>query len=315
MKLSDIIGHDQLKPKLMALVGLKGSYLFHGPPSIGKRTISFELAKYFLCQDTKEDGCSCPSCKIFSLGHPDFLCIGRDNKILVDDIDEILEFISRAPLCSETKVVVIDNADVITYEASNRLLKTIEESAITFFLITSRLRAILPTLRSRCLKVSFDALGQDSVTNILWKRMGFEPVQARVLGWIGSISSMDVFSNAGLYLKYRDMSLDFMNLFSGSDFINVLDFVDKIPRNDLVIFIDMVVLMMTDILLVSYSINSITNSDRRQDIVKMLKYFKSQNLIAALNILSQVKKNTHLNINLGLVFKSALIKTWSVIKS
>jgi DNA polymerase-3 subunit delta' len=315
MKFSGIIGHDNLKSKLISFIGIQGAYLFYGPPSIGKRTIAYELAKYFLCRGIKEDGCSCSSCISFSSGHPDILCIGRENKILVDDIDRVLKFVSRSPLCSETKVIIIDNSDMITYEASNRLLKTLEESVVTFFLITSRLKTLLPTIRSRCLKISFDALNQDDIANILWKKMGYEPIQARILGWIGTRSSMDIFVNAGLYLKYRDMSMNFLSLFSGSDFINVLDFVDKIPRNELSIFIDMIILILTDILLVSYSIESITNSDCRVNIVKMLKYFKSQNLLIALNILSQVKNNIHLNINLELAFKSALIKTWLAVKS
>jgi DNA polymerase-3 subunit delta' len=313
MRLSNIIGHDTLRPKLSQFVGVSQAYLFYGPPSIGKRTVARELSRYFLCQGTKEDGCSCKSCMCFQ-DHPDLLCIGRDG-ILVKDIDGIIGFVLRAPLCSGTKVIIIDNVDQASYGAANRLLKTIEESTIPFFLITSKLNQVLPTIQSRCLKIPFNSLSPDDVANILWKRMGYDLPQARILGWIGSGSSIDIFSNAGLYLKYRDMSFDFLNLFSASDFLNVLDFLDKIPKNELIIFIDMIMMTLTDVLLLVYSVEAITNSDRRSDVQKLAKNNKQQNLIIALNLLSQVKKNSYLNVNLGLAFKSTLIKIWSIMKA
>ena len=314
MRFSDIIGHDLMKPRLQKFVGVQHSYLFSGPPSSGKRTIAFLMSKYLLCQGNAEDGCICKSCQIFSHDHPDLLCVGRDGKVLVDDVDGIRDFVSRAPLCSSTKVVVIDNADVISYEASNRLLKTLEESSISFFLITSRLKSILSTIRSRCIKIQFEALTQDDIANILWKKMGFDPAQARILGWIGAGSSIDIFSNAGTFLKYRDLSFDFINLFSSKDFINILDFIDRVPKDELIIFNDMVVLTLTDLLLMSYSLDNIINSDRRQDLQKLLKEHKPQKLIVILNFLSQVKKNSYLNVNMNLALKSAMIKVWGVIK-
>ena len=312
MRFTNIIGHDALKPKLQKFVGVQQAYLFHGPPSVGKRTIAFNLAKYFLCQGNTEDECTCKSCLNLQ-SHPDLLCVGRDGKVLVADVDGIIEFVLRAPLCSSCKVVVIDNADVISYEASNRILKTLEESSVIFFLITSRVKAILPTIRSRCIQVQFNTLKQEDITNILTQRMGFDMVPARVLGWIGSGSSIDIFSSAGSFLKNRDLAFDFINLFS-SDFITVLDFIDRIPKDELIIFIDMVVLTLTDLLLTSYSIDAIVNSDRRQDIQKMLKENNQQKLIIILNILSQVKRNTYLNVNMNLTFKSAMIKVWKIVK-
>lgn len=315
MRFTNIIGHDALKPKLQKFVGVQQAYLFHGPPSVGKRTIAFNLARYFLCQGNTEDECTCKSCLNFSQGHPDLLCVGREGKVLVADVDEIIGFVSRAPLCSSCKVVVIDNADEISYEASNRILKTLEESSVTFFLITSRVKAILPTIRSRCIKVQFDTLRQEDITNILTQRMGFDMVPARVLGWIGTGSSIDIFSNAGSFLKNRDLSFDFINLFSSSDFITVLDFIDRIPREELIMFNDMVVLTLTDLLLTTYSIDAIVNSDRRHDIQKLLKENTQQKLIVVLNILSQVKKNSYLNVNMNTALKSAMIKAWGIIKA
>jgi DNA polymerase-3 subunit delta' len=315
MKFSKIIGHDELKISLSKINGDPKSYLFYGPPSIGKRTIAHFLARYTLCQKLKEDECECPSCISFDNIHPDFLSLGENGKILVGDVDKLIDFVSRAPLCSETKIILIDNIDLITTEAANRLLKTIEESPFVFYMITSKYKDVFPTIRSRCVKIKFNALSQDDVVNILWKKMGFELPQARIIGWIGVGSGTDIFSCAGLYLKYRDMTFDFLNLFSGKDLLSILDFIDKVPRFDLPIFIDMVILVMSDMLILKSNYDSIINSDRRDDLQKMIKNCSEKALIISLSCLTQVKTYSYLNINLNLAFKSSTIKAWNIFQA
>jgi len=313
MKFSSIIGHENIKDKLSKISMTPQSYMFYGPPSIGKRTIAYNLSRYILCSGTKDDDCRCKVCANFN-DHPDFLSIGTTGKILVADVDNLIDYVSRAPLCSETKVIVVDNVDVISIEAANRLLKTLEETSFIFFLITSKIKSVLPTVSSRCIKLQFEALSQDDIVNILWKRMGFDLPQARVIGWVGAGSSMDIFSCAGLYLKYRDLSFDFFPVMMGKDFLSVLDFVDKIPRPDLPIFIDMVILTLTDMLILKYSMDTIINADRREDLLK-ISGVSAKVMIVALNCLTQVKIHSYLNINLNLALKSSLIKVWNMFKA
>ena len=315
MNFSSIVGHDSIKIRLSKIIDSPGKFLFHGPPSSGKRTIALELSKYALCQGTKQDDCTCRSCQIFKQGHPDLLCIGQKGKILVEDLNILIEFVSRAPLSSNTKAIVIDNIDSISTEAANRLLKTLEESPFIYFLITSNLPRVLSTIQSRCIKFEFGGLKQEEITNILWKNFGFELTQASILGWIGSGSSSDIFSNAGLYLKYRDMSFDFISLFLGKDFINILDFIDKISKDELIIFLDMLILVLTDILLVHNLIEEVINFDRRSDLKDLSKKLPVKSLLVILTYLTQVKKHLNLNINLNMFLKSSSIKIWSAVKA
>ena len=315
MRFSKIIGHEKLFGKLNQMVAVPQTYLFYGPPSIGKRTVAYDMARYSLCKGTKEDECTCSSCVSFNHDHPDFKVIGRSGKILAGDVDELIDFVSRAPLCSNTKTVILDNVDVITNEAANRLLKTLEESAFTFFLISAHIKSVMATVRSRCLKVQFEALSQNDITNVLWKRMGFDLPQASIIGWIGVGSSTDIFVNAGLYLKYRDMAMDFVGILSSKDQLGILDFIDKIPKTELSFFIDMIVLVMSDMLLLKNGIDSIVNADRRSDLQKMMKDRGEKNLIVALNQLTQVKVNCYLNINLNLALKASVIKVGSMMRA
>jgi len=311
MKFSNIIGHEDIKPSLEKY--MEGHYLFYGPPC-GKRSVAFELAKYVLCQGTKEDGCLCKSCFVFNQGHADFLCIGRSGKILIDDINILIDFVSRAPLFSKTKAIVIDNVDVISIEAANRLLKILEESFYTFILVTANINLVLSTIKSRCIKVKFNALNQEMTTNVLWKKLGYDLPQARVLGWLGTGSSVNVFSNAGQYLKYRDASVEFVSLLAARDFLSVLDYVAKIEQDDLPFFLDMLILILTDLLLFKNSLEAVVYSDRREDLQKALEKFNDKAVLLLINNLMQIKRHLKLNINVGTALKTSLMKIWPVLK-
>jgi len=309
-----VIGHDAIKKKLGALLarGSAGTFLFYGPPSVGKRTTAFELAKAILCNNRPMFGdCSCRSCLKFYSGHPDFLCIGQHEKIKVEDVDAILDFTSLSPLLSNEKVIVIDNAQDITWEAANRLLKVLEEPPpkVSFFLITRDINALIPTILSRCIKYEFGVLSREDLTNIIWKKLGFDLPQAQVLGWLASDSSFDVFAKAGHYLKYRNLAYEFLAGVKNKDLSDLLDFVDKVDRQDLGIFADMLVIVLTDLLLLYNKIKAITNVDLIEPLEKLAFTFKDRALVACVATFSQAKKDAYLNVNLNMVLKNTIIKT------
>ena len=309
---SSIIGHETLKPRLSSLISQPGSYLFYGPMSVGKRSAAFELSKYILCKDQKEDGCTCNSCKCFQ-NHPDFLCVGQEGRIKVEDAEKVNDFAGYSPLISNTRVIVIDDVDRATSEAANRLLKTIEDSSYTFFLITSDLSSVLPTLKSRCVQIKFGTLSQDDITNILWKKHGFELTKARVIGWIGQGTSSNIFTDAGLYLKHRDKAHEFLGNF-GLDLLSSLDYVDGVEKKELSIFIDMLILILTDILNLKIGIEDIVNADLRDSLKKIGDKFSEKGMILVLSYLTQVKKYSRLNINLALHLKNSLMKSHPAIR-
>jgi DNA polymerase-3 subunit delta' len=310
--LSTIIGHDSLKGKLSKHFSGEpsGTYLFSGPPSIGKRTTAFEISKVVLCETLSGED-SCPSCKKFNGSHPDFICIGQSERIKVADVDSVLNFSETTPLLSGHKVIVVDNAHEITWEASNRLLKLLEEPPknFVFFLISSEPQAIIPTIRSRCISYKFESLSREDVTNIIWKKLGFDLPQARVLGWLSN-DSVDVFSRPGQYLKYRDMAFDFLSGIKYRKLFDSMDYIDKIEKSDMAIFIDLVMVLLTDFLLVKNAVTNIINADRMEEITKSVKGLNDRALVGIAGVFSQIKKYAYLNVNLNINFKNALIKSY-----
>lgn len=310
---SSLIGHESIKKRIIfSLQDPDGAFLFHGPMSVGKRTAAFLAAKYILCLKKSEE-CSCQSCKKFH-NHPDFICVGRSDKIKIEDIDKVLMFSETSPFLSRNKVIVLDNADNITLNAANKLLKLLEEPPenFSFFLVTSYPDKILPTILSRCIDFKFNNVSREDLTNIIWKKLGFSLSESRVLGWIAFDSSIDVFSNAGLCLKNRKMVYDLLHSIKGRKLIDLLDFIEKVESDELYLFSDLLLLMLTDLLLLKSGIKDILNSDILEDLETLSKKVNQKALIAVVNSLSQIKRYSYLNINLKMAIKNFLIKNYKL---
>lgn len=309
-----MVGHHELAGRFASILD-KGwdisSSLFHGPASVGKRTAAFEISKNILCIGSHYiESCRCRSCIRALDDHPDFLCVGRTDRIKVADTDKVLSFISTAPFLSEKKVVVMDNVDTMTYEASNRLLKVLEEppDTISFFLISSNPEGLIPTVRSRCVQFKFGTLSHDDCINIIWKKMGFDLPKARVLGWLACGSSADVFSNPGVYLTSRDKALSFMSTMKVKDPLDALDFVDRIGRSEMPAFIDMLILLLTDLMSVKDS-GEVINADIRKDVEKVASDVDGKAFMIMAHHVGQTRKGQRYNVNMAMALKNAILKS------
>jgi DNA polymerase-3 subunit delta' len=174
-----VLGQEGPKRRLAAAFAperLGHAYLFTGPDGVGKTLLAQEAARALLCR--AEDGprpCGrCPECRLFSHdAHPDFLLLepeGTSRVIKIEQIrDTLIPTLNLMPVRGERRVAVIRDADALTEEASNAFLKTLEEPPASALLIltSSRPRALLPTLRSRCQEIRFEPLAPEHLRAIL----------------------------------------------------------------------------------------------------------------------------------------------------
>ena len=174
--MSKIIGNEKIKTELKRAVqnnDILHSYMFIGQEGIGKKEIAKEFARTILCK-TKKNNCNCKSCTSFKNGNnPDFYLISEEgNSIKIDQIRDLIEKAYEKPIASEKKVYIIDNSDKMTVEAQNSLLKTLEEPPdyMVLILITSNIDNILNTVKSRCVKLSFESLSNDEIKEVLNER-------------------------------------------------------------------------------------------------------------------------------------------------
>jgi len=185
MSFKEIKGHNvpiSILQSALKQERMSSTYLFLGPDGIGKGLVAKMLAKSANClNNDAQDSCdACASClKIDSGNHPDVHWIPpretalgvsqASDAIKIEYIRQLQESIALRPYEGRFKVFIIDNAHLLTIEASNAFLKTLEEPPAhsLIILISSKPQLLLPTIISRCQKVRFFPLRKDALAQML----------------------------------------------------------------------------------------------------------------------------------------------------
>src|SRR5437867_772333 len=187
MPFRDVPGHRRLVELLSRSIAndsLPPSLLFSGPSGTAKRTAAVAVAQALNCTNLEQssvarpttddrrlmtDACgTCSSClRIARDVHPDVLVVapGDSGAIKIEQVRDIVDRTSYRPFEGRRRVVIIDEADALVVAAQNALLKTLEEppSLSVFILVTSHPDMLLPTVRSRLIRLSFAEGGASEV--------------------------------------------------------------------------------------------------------------------------------------------------------
>lgn len=188
MFFQDILGNERVKKTLQKALQKKkvpNSYLFCGPEGIGKREMALVLAKAMNCQQKKDDACgTCPSCKAINAGNfPDVMEIQPEgNVIKIDRIRELRRIAYLKPMAGEIRIFIINEAEKMTEEAANSLLKILEEPPLFTYIIllTHNPFLIMPTIKSRCQILSFTPVSREEIKNLLIEK-GYNREKASII--------------------------------------------------------------------------------------------------------------------------------------
>ena len=164
MPFRDMVGHRRnidLLSRSIQLGTLPPSLIFAGPAT-EKRPVAIAVAQALNCLEPQHlDACGrCAACVRIARGvHPDTLIVepGDNGSIRIEQVREIIDRAAYRPFEGRRRVVVIDEAETLVGAAQNALLKTLEEPppSSVFILVTARPDMLLPTVRSRCIRLSF----------------------------------------------------------------------------------------------------------------------------------------------------------------
>ena len=170
---------------------LSHAYLFVGPAQVGKMTLAINLAQALNCENDDRPCGACASCKrIMDLKHADVQVIdlGGKTEVSIDQIRELERYASLKPFEGKSRVFIIDNADFMSSEAANCLLKTLEEPPpfVYMILLSTSEKAILSTILSRCQKLELRPIAISAIEHALTERYGAKPEDAHVLARLSS---------------------------------------------------------------------------------------------------------------------------------
>jgi len=176
-RFSEVVGQDHIVTTLQNAISQKRvgqGYLFIGTRGTGKTTIARILAKALNCQSgngpVTEPCCECASCQAIKDGSSlDVIEIDGASNRTIDNIRQIRDTVSIAPVSSRYKIYIIDEVHMLTKEAFNALLKTLEEppAHVKFFFATTDPQKIPPTIMSRVQKFELHRMDWNTLNSYL----------------------------------------------------------------------------------------------------------------------------------------------------
>jgi DNA polymerase-3 subunit delta' len=324
----------QLLARLYWRRRIPGALLFSGIDGIGKVEVATLFAQTCNCLNQahyasekspqvnlKIKPCGkCRACrKIASNTHPDIINIeSRGLYIKIAQIRELRDSLAFKPNEAQLRVVILQKAQNLNLEASNALLKVLEEPPenTLFILTATHPTDLLPTIRSRCQQIRFKPMASKKIEAFLLKEKHLTTQQASVIASyaFGSPAKAQAYADSH-WIEKRNWMIENLGLVSYHHTenrpLNVLFALGEElikDKTNLEEYINVIKFWLSDLIICNYNVDYIINKDRLSDIVKTSKQMSEASVLEMITVLDQTMVSIKANANPRLILENLLLQ-------
>ena len=321
----DVVGHKNIIKYIESAVqadAVSHAYILNGERGSGKKLLANLFAMSLQCQDRDENGeaCGkCQSCKQALHGNqPDIIRVSHEkpNTISVDDIrQQVNNDIVIKPYSSKYKIYIIPEADLMSVQAQNALLKTIEEPPeyAVIMLLTENAEVLLPTIRSRCVMMKLRNIKDQLVKKYLMEQMEIPDYKADVCVAFaqGNMGKAIMLANSDYFNEIKEEVVHLLRNIDEMDVPELMDAVKKCMTYKLEIndYLDMMAIWYRDVLIykATKNVDRVVFSDQLRYIKARASKSSYEGIEKILEALETAKARMKANVNFELVIELLLL--------
>lgn len=319
----DILGHEQIIEHLQNAIKtdkVSHAYILDGPDMSGKKMIADAFSMTLECEKKGTEPCmECHSCKqALGKNQPDIIYLQHEkpNTISVDDIrSQINNDIGVKPYSSPYKVYIVDEAEKMNVQAQNALLKTIEEppAYAVILLLTNNAEIFLPTILSRCVRLSLKAVPDEKIKAYLMENYEVPDYKADMCVAFaqGNVGKAIELAESEDFNEIKNSALQLIKRLDDIELYEMTEAVKQISNYKLKIndYFDLIMIWYRDVLLykATADVNKLIFKEEVYEIKKEASRSSYGGIENILEALEKAKIRLNANVNFDLVIELLLL--------
>ncbi len=319
----DVVGHRDIIQYIQDAVGqnkVSHAYILNGQRGSGKKMLASLFAMTLQCESGKSEPCGeCRSCMQANSGnHPDIITVRHEKpgSISVDDVrGQVNGDIMIKPYSSPYKIYVIPDADLLTAQAQNALLKTIEEPPEygVIFLLTENADSLLPTIRSRCVMLKLRNIKDKLVKKYLMEQLQIPDYQADLCAAFaqGNIGRAVMLAKSEHFNEIKEEAVQLLKYIDEMELQEIVGAIKEINKYKLEVtdYFDIITIWYRDVLLykATKDVGGLVFGDQLKYIKQKAAKSSYEGIETILESIEKAKLRLKANVNFDLVMELLLL--------
>ena len=319
----DVIGHNEIIEYIQNAVKMdkvSHAYIMNGQKGSGKKMLADLFTRTLQCEGEGVEPCGeCRSCRqADGNNQPDIIKVTHEkpNSISVDDIRmQVNNDILIKPYSSKYKIYIIPEADKMTVQAQNALLKTIEEppSYAVIFLLTENAEVLLPTIRSRCVMLKLRNIKDKLIKKYLMEEMEIPDYKADICTAFaqGNMGRAIMLATSEHFNEIKEEAVQLLKYINDMELYEIVEAIKRINNYKLEItdYLDIIMIWYRDILLykATKDVDGVVFADQLNYIKERASKSSYEGIEKILDSIEKAKTRLKANVNFDLVMELLLL--------